>query len=94
MSTGHPPPKAEGQGASAPQAEGQAAPPAPDRALDQELDQEDRPQRRWVWMDRWDPGTWEMPSNPTPLQRVLAGVALVILFVMIFYVPFRMLGVF
>jgi len=57
-------------------------------------DQDSGSQRRWVWMDRWDPGTWEMPSNPTPLQRVLAGVALVILFVMIFYVPFRMLGVF
>ena len=54
----------------------------------------DAPQRRWVWMDRWDPGTWEMPSNPTPMQRILAGVALVFIFVMTIYVPFKMLGVF
>lgn len=53
-----------------------------------------RIERRWTWMDRWDPGTWEMPSNPTKLQRVLAGIALVIVFVMTVYVPFRMLGVF
>lgn len=54
----------------------------------------DRPERRWVWMDRWDPGTWEMPSNPTKLQRVLAGVALIIIAVMTLYVPFKVLGVF
>lgn len=52
------------------------------------------PERRWTWMDRWDPGTWEMPSNPTKLQRVLAGLALVFIFIMTVYVPFRMLGVF
>jgi hypothetical protein len=52
------------------------------------------PERRWTWMDRWDPGTWEMPSNPTRLQRVLAGLALVFIFIMTVYVPFRMLGVF
>ena len=74
-----------------PEAEEQTAQATLEQAPDQEANE---PQRRWVWMDRWDPGTWEMPSNPTPLQRVLAGVALVILFVMIFYVPFRMLGVF
>jgi hypothetical protein len=45
-------------------------------------------------MDRWDPGTWEMPSNPTKLQRVLAGVALIIIAVMTLYVPFKVLGVF
>lgn len=50
--------------------------------------------RRWVWMDRWDPGTWEMPSNPTRLQRVLAGLALVIVALATFYLPFKILGVF
>jgi hypothetical protein len=34
-----------------------------------------------------------MPENPTPLTRVLAGVALVIVLVMTIYVPFRMLGI-
>ncbi|HEY4374108.1 MAG TPA: hypothetical protein VGN52_19445 [Burkholderiales bacterium] len=53
-----------------------------------------QPGRRWVWMDRWDPGTWEMPSNPTKLQRVLAGIALVVIVVMTVYVPLKMLGVF
>jgi hypothetical protein len=52
------------------------------------------PQRRWVWMDRWDPGTWEMPSNPTRTQRVMAGVCLIIILVMTIYVPFKILGVF
>jgi hypothetical protein len=60
------------------------AEPAPDAA----------PERRWVWMDRWDPGTWEMPSNPTKLQRVLAGVALLIVAFATFYLPFKILGVF
>ena len=58
------------------------------------IDRPDEPQRRWVWMDRWDPGTWQMPDNPTPLTRVLAGIALVIVLVMTIYVPFRMLGIF
>ena len=53
----------------------------------------EEPQRRWVWMDKWDPGTWQMPENPTPLTRVLAGIALVIVLVMTIYVPFRMLGI-
>lgn len=57
-------------------------------------DDGEAPQRRWVWMDRWDPATWEMPSNPSRLTRVLAAIALVIVLVMTFYVPFRMLGVF
>lgn len=50
--------------------------------------------RRWTWMDRWDPATWQMPANPSRLTRVLAALALVIVLVMTFYVPFRMLGVF
>ena len=54
----------------------------------------DEPDRKWVWMDKWDPATWQMPENPTPLTRVLAGVALVIIFVMTVVVPFRMLGIF
>ena len=58
------------------------------------IDRPDEPQRRWVWMDRWDPGTWQMPDNPTPLTRVLAGIALVIVLVMTIYVPVRMLGIF
>ena len=59
---------------------------------DGQVDRPDEPQRRWVWMDRWDPGTWQMPDNPTPLTRVLAGIALVIVLIMTIYVPFRMLG--
>lgn len=51
------------------------------------------PERRWVWMDRWDPATWQMPDDPTPLTRVLAGVALVIVLVMTVYVPLRVLGI-
>ena len=53
-----------------------------------------QPERRWVWMDRWDPGTWEMPENPSPLTRVLAGVALIIVLVMTVYVPLKMLKFF
>ena len=61
--------------------------------LDTPLDESAAPRRVWAWMDRWDPGTWDMPSHPSRLQRVLAGVALVIVFVMTIYVPFKMLGV-
>ena len=53
----------------------------------------EEPERRWVWMDRWDPATWQMPENPTLLTRVLAGVALVIVLVMTLYVPLRVLGI-
>lgn len=53
----------------------------------------EEPSRRWVWMDKWDPGTWETPDNPTLLTRILAGVALVIVVVMIFYVPLKVIGV-
>jgi len=76
--------KNQGSQQAASEAESPSAPPP-----SQEL-----PERRWTWMDRWDPGTWEMPSNPTKLQRVLAGLALVFIFIMTVYVPFRMLGVF
>ena len=47
----------------------------------------------WAWTDRWDPGKWETPENPTPLQRVLAGIALVIVLVMVVYVPLRILHI-
>ena len=47
----------------------------------------------WAWTDRWDPGKWETPENPTPLQRVLAGVALVIVLVMTVWVPLRLLKI-
>ena len=65
--------------------------PPPDEG---KIDEPDEPPRRWVWMDRWDPGTWQMPDNPTPLTRILAGIALVIVLVMTIYVPFKMLGIF
>jgi hypothetical protein len=64
--------------------------PAPDDAA---TPAEDAPQRRWVWMDRWDPGTWEMPQNPTRSQRVMAGVCLVIILVMTIFVPLKILGI-
>ena len=51
------------------------------------------PPRYMAWTDRWDPGKWEMPENPTPLQRVLAGVALVIVLVMTVWVPLRLLKI-
>ena len=51
------------------------------------------PSRYMAWTDRWDPGKWEMPENPTPLQRVLAGVALVIVLVMTVWVPLRLLKI-
>jgi hypothetical protein len=73
--------------APAPESEGTAQEPSAPP-------EDSEPPRRWVWMDRWDPGTWEMPENPTRAQRVMAGVCLIIIFVMIFYVPFKMLGVF
>ena len=49
------------------------------------------PPRYFAWTDRWDPANWETPSNPTRLQRVLAGVALVIVLVMTIYVPLKLL---
>lgn len=49
--------------------------------------------RYWAWTDRWDPGKWETPENPTPLQRVLAAIALVIVLVMTVYVPLRILNI-
>lgn len=51
------------------------------------------PPRYMAWTDRWDPGTWETPDNPTRLQRILAGIALVIVLVMVVWVPLRLLKV-
>ena len=44
-------------------------------------------------MDKWDPGTLQLPENPSRLTRVLAAVALVIVFVMTIYVPLRVIGI-
>ncbi len=52
------------------------------------------PPRYWAWTDRWDPGKWETPDNPTPLQRTLAWIALVIVLVMTVYVPLKVLKFF
>lgn len=71
--------------------------PAPDSAQapkPEHAGEPDEPQRRWVWMDRWDPGTWEMPLNPTRAQKVMAGLALVIVVVMTIFVPLKILGFF
>ena len=67
----------------------------PGRDADEERspDAADLPERKWVWMDRWDPGTWQIPENPTPLTRVLAGVALIIVLVMTIYLPLKIIGV-
>ncbi len=51
------------------------------------------PPRYFAWTDRWDPGKWETPDNPTRLQKVLAGIALVIVFVMTVWVPLRLLKI-
>ena len=59
----------------------------------QKPDSEAEAPRYLAWTDRWDPGKWEMPDNPTPLQRVLAGVALIIVLVMTVWVPLRLLNV-
>ena len=52
------------------------------------------PPRYMAWTDRWDPGTWETPENPTRLQRIFAGIALVIVLVMVVWVPLRLLNIF
>jgi hypothetical protein len=51
------------------------------------------PPRYFAWTDRWDPGKWETPEHPTPLQRWLAGIALVIVLVMTVWVPLRLLKI-
>ena len=51
------------------------------------------PPRYLAWTDRWDPGKWETPDNPTRLQKVLAGIALVIVLVMTVWVPLRLLKI-
>jgi hypothetical protein len=53
----------------------------------------DEAPRYFAWTDRWDPGTWETPENPTRLQKVLAGIALVIVLVMTVWVPLRLLKI-
>ena len=76
------------------------SPPSPDEparvvadaAIDENPQANQKPDY-WAWTDRWDPGKWETPENPTPLQRVLAGVALVIVLVMTVYVPLRILKI-
>ena len=78
---------------TAPEQKTDTAPPPDDKPhLDEKPHLDDRPQY-WAWTDRWDPGKWETPENPTPLQRVLAGVALVIVLVMTVYVPLRILKI-
>ena len=62
-------------------------PAAPQPALPDEAP------RYFAWTDRWDPGTWETPENPTRLQKVLAGIALVIVLVMTVWVPLRLLKI-
>ena len=76
------------------------SPPSPDEPARVVADAsiEENPQASqkpdyWAWTDRWDPGKWETPENPTPLQRVLAGIALVIVLVMTVYVPLRILKI-
>ena len=59
----------------------------------QKPETESQPPKYWAWTDRWDPGKWETPENPTPLQRVFAGIALVIVLIMIVYVPLRILKI-
>ncbi len=49
------------------------------------------PPRYFAWTDRWDPANWETPSNPTRLQKMLAGIALVVVLVMTIYVPLKLL---
>ena len=68
-------------------------PPAEAAAAVPETPPADDPPQYWAWTDRWDPGKWETPENPTPLQRVLAGIALVIVLVMTVYVPLRVLNI-
>ena len=76
------------------------SPPSPDdpaRPIATALPGQEPPEHQkpdyWAWTDRWDPGKWETPENPTPLQRVLAGIALVIVLVMRVYVPLRILKI-
>jgi hypothetical protein len=70
------------------------ASPLPDGEPASPAGRPEAPERRWVWMDRWDPGTWEMPSNPTKLQRVLAGIALAFIALMTLYLPLKILKIF
>lgn len=76
------------------QAQSTAAPvPSPEPLDEPPHEPASEPPRYMAWTDRWDPGKWEMPENPAPLQRVLAGVALVIVVVMTVWVPLRLLKI-
>ena len=66
--------------------------PGPHAGEERQVDAAGAPERKWVWMDKWDPGTWQGPENPTPLTRVLAGVALVIVLTMTIYLPLKIIG--
>ena len=89
MSEGRPTDNAPQQ-AGIPQAD--QTPPPENPHLDENPHPDEKP-HYWAWTDRWDPGKWETPENPTPLQRVLAGIALVIVLVMTVYVPLRILNI-
>ncbi len=71
-----------------------AAAAPPDSAAVPEAVTPEEPPRYWAWTDRWDPGKWETPDNPTPLQRGLAWIALVIVLEMTVYVPLKVLKFF
>ena len=46
----------------------------------------------WRILDRFDPLTWETPEHITPLMRWGAALVLVVVFVMTFLVPLRIIG--
>jgi hypothetical protein len=45
------------------------------------------------FLDNWDPLTWQTPEHITPFMRICAGAVLVVMAVMMFYVPMRILGI-
>ncbi len=81
-------------GATPPEAPPAALPDATPAAALPDATPPEEPPRYWAWTDRWDPGQWETPDNPTPLQRALAWVALVIVLLMTVYVPLKVLKFF
>jgi hypothetical protein len=44
------------------------------------------------FLDRFDPLTWETPEHITPSMRVGAGVLLVVIVLLMFYVPAKIIG--
>ncbi len=44
------------------------------------------------WLDRFDPLTWKTPEKITPMMRVWAGVILLLVLFLTFWVPLRMIG--